>query len=79
MAGQIIHGCGLNGVLKHYLDPMTILEGAAKRIPVPKCFGAVAPKRSDAGDLNRLFADLNDNQRSALQQTMRAMLGVDAG
>ena len=37
-AGQIVHGCGLNGVLKHYIDPLTILEEAADKMFVPEFF-----------------------------------------
>jgi hypothetical protein len=33
-AGRIVHGCGL-GVLRHYLDPWTILVSAAPRFTLP--------------------------------------------
>jgi len=40
MAGEIIHGCGLSGVMRHYVDKMSILESAAPRVRLPSCFGA---------------------------------------
>lgn len=42
MAGEIIHGCGLSGVMRHYVDKMSILESAAPRVRLPSCFGCVA-------------------------------------
>lgn len=39
-AGKIVHGCGL-GVLNHYIEPLSVLESAAPRVRLPKCFGAV--------------------------------------
>ncbi len=38
-AGEILHGCGL-GVLRHYIEPLSILESAAPRVRLPACFGA---------------------------------------
>lgn len=40
MAGAIIHGSGLSGVMKHYIDPLSVLESAAPRVRLPECFGA---------------------------------------
>jgi len=37
-AGEILHGCGL-GVLRHYIEPLSILESAAPRVRLPSCFG----------------------------------------
>jgi len=37
-AGAIVHGMGL-GVMAHYLDPLGVLESAAPRVRLPKCFG----------------------------------------
>lgn len=34
-AGQLLHGCGLPGVLKHYLDPGQIMLAAAPRVVWP--------------------------------------------
>lgn len=39
VAGQIVHGCGL-GVMKHYVDLLSVLESAAPRVRLPACFGA---------------------------------------
>jgi hypothetical protein len=40
MAGEIIHGCGLSGIMRHYIDRMSVLQSAAPRVRLPQCFGA---------------------------------------
>ena len=42
MAGAILHGSGLSGVMRHYIDPLSVLESAAPRVRLPDCFGATA-------------------------------------
>lgn len=39
MAGAILHGSGLSGVMRHYVDPLSVLESAAPRVRIPACFG----------------------------------------
>lgn len=44
MAGEIVHGCGLSGVMRHYIDRISILDSAAARVRIPDCFrGTMAP------------------------------------
>lgn len=40
MAGSLVHGTGMRGVLNHYIEPLSILESAAPRVRLPACFGA---------------------------------------
>jgi len=35
----LLHGSGL-GVLRHYLDPLELLQSVQHRVRVPECFGA---------------------------------------
>lgn len=81
VAGQIIHGCGLNGVLKHYVAPMTILESAAKKLDVPAFFKGDTKESQQAvtvADLDpvKLFSQLDENTKRVMMQTMLAMLGA---
>jgi hypothetical protein len=74
-AGQVVHGCGLNGVLKHYIDPMTILDEAGAKLFVPPFF-RVGPQKPQEASLapQDLFSQLDEKTRSVMLQTMRAML-----
>lgn len=45
-AGAIVHGSGL-GVMVHYLDPLSVLESAAPRVRLPRCFGACVGDRTE--------------------------------
>jgi integrase len=36
-AGRIVHGCGL-GILRHYLDPLAVLQAAAPLVRLPEVF-----------------------------------------
>lgn len=75
-AGQVVHGCGLNGVLKHYIDPMTILEEAAGKLHVPAFFRLGPEKPQDVSLApHDLFSQLDEKTRAVMLQTMRAMLG----
>lgn len=37
-AGALVHGTGI-GILRHYVDPLCVLEAAAPRVRLPACFG----------------------------------------
>jgi integrase len=40
-AGALVHGTGMSsGILKHYIDHMSLLESAAPRVRIPSCFGS---------------------------------------
>lgn len=39
-ASEIVHGCGLQSTMRHYVDKLHILRAAMVKIDVPKCFGA---------------------------------------
>lgn len=43
LAGEIVHGCGMPSVLRHYIDPLQILTAAAPRVAWP--FGEVETMR----------------------------------
>ncbi len=75
LAGQIIHGCGLNSVLKHYLDPLIILQGAALKLPVPERFTAVEPATVETSELVSLFRNLNPAQQVAVKKSMLEVQG----
>lgn len=72
-AGQVIHGCGLHSVLKHYIDPLIILEDAAKRIKVPSFFLSEEDKPKHDGDIVTLLSQLSEAQQSVLRETIKAM------
>jgi hypothetical protein len=53
MAGEIVHGCGLSGVMRHYIDRISILESAATRVRIPDCFrGSMLPESDETTLLN---------------------------
>lgn len=64
-AGAIVHGCGL-GVLKHYVDPITLLEPHVHRVRVPACFGADV-----AEDISVPFSRLDPDAQRLVRDTIK--------
>ena len=57
MAGRLIHGTGI-GVLRHYVDPLTVLEQHQHKVRLPACFGAGDTTATDLADqIRRLDPD----------------------
>jgi len=69
-AGRVIHGCGL-GVLDHYIDPLTILEGVMHKVRLPECFGRVV----DSTDISEQFRRLDPQAQEIVSGTIERLVG----
>lgn len=67
-AGRIIHGCGL-GVMRHYLNPTTVLEMAKDNVAMPGIFTSA---RNDEQRLIELFKMAKPNQKSLVIQMLKS-------
>lgn len=71
-AGKIVHGCGL-GILNHYIEPLSVLESAAPRVRLPKCFGATETTGEDM--LLSNFRRLDPAGQSLVTMTVERLVG----
>ena len=70
-AGKIIHGCGL-GVMRHYLDPLAVLEAAAPLVRLPDVFLTDEERASETKHRQELL----DLYARAGRHQKRLILGV---
>lgn len=74
MAGAIIHGSGLSGVMQHYVSSIAVLESAAPRVIVP----AAMRGRIQQADEDSLLANFRrlDQQAQSLITSMSDRLAA---
>lgn len=80
-AGAVVHGCGLNGVLKHYVDPLSLLEDATDKLFVPQFFQIGDVKEpTEKNDLNAddLLNRMDPAVRSAMLKTLQSLTRPDS-
>lgn len=73
MAGSLVHGTGMAGVLRHYIEPLSVLESAASRVRLPKCFGAVDQTGEESLLCN--FRRLDSAAQGLLVMTAERLVG----
>jgi hypothetical protein len=75
MAGEIVHGSGLAGVMKHYVSPLAVLQNAVGRLRVPDSF--VSPEDRERGEetLIHNYQQLDNDGRELLVHTSARLAG----
>lgn len=69
--GQVLHGCKMS-TIKHYVDPLDIIEPIAPRVRLPKCFGST-DKQPEA-ELLASFGKLDPQARDLVLMTANRLL-----
>ena len=75
-AGRIVHGCGVPRIMRHYVEPLRLLDRHATSVDVPKHW--LTPKeQADAiraeDELLRCYRRASEEMRESLLRIARAV------
>ena len=70
-AGAILHGSGL-GILSHYVDPLGVLQSAARRVRIPESFQR-HPGESSPDEIPNLISRLDPEARALVLATAQRL------
>lgn len=74
-AVDMAHGCGLNTVLRHYVDPLTILEAGVLRLRVPDVFLTEQERQHREDMLLQAYRQLDQTGRKLIVDTAVRLVG----
>lgn len=72
-AGAIVHGQGINGAMRFYLDPLSVLEQAQYRVRLPESFGVTEDREED---IIPLIRRLDPSAQRLVVETAKRLAGT---